>query len=70
VTLNLEFPDGVFGARLEKQAQEDGLSVKSYCVHIRLQHLLRDASAEQKERWLPQVPATLRKNGCDDTAQL
>ncbi|HXQ25875.1 MAG TPA: HepT-like ribonuclease domain-containing protein [Candidatus Acidoferrales bacterium] len=67
--LKLEFPDEV-GARLEKIAQEAGLSLKCYCVRVLLRHLLKDASAEQKERWQQQWPATLRRNGCDDDVEL
>jgi hypothetical protein len=66
-TLKLEFPDEV-EARLEKVAQEAGLSLKCYCVHVLLKHLLKDASAEQKERWEQQLPATLRRNGCDENS--
>jgi len=69
VTLNVEFPAEV-EARLEKRAREEGLSLTCFCLRLVLRDLLKDASAEQKELWLSQVPATLRKNGCDDTAQL
>jgi uncharacterized protein with HEPN domain len=69
VSLKLELPDDV-GARLEKIAQEAGLSLECYCVRILLNHLMKDASAEQKERWQKDVPATLRRNGCEGTAEL
>jgi uncharacterized protein with HEPN domain len=69
VSLKLELPDDV-GARLEKIAQEAGLSLKCYCVRILLNHLMKDASAEQKERWQQHLPATLRRNGCNDTTEL
>jgi uncharacterized protein with HEPN domain len=69
VSLKLELPDDI-GARLEKVAQEAGLSLKCYCVRVLLKHLMKDASPEQKERWLQHVPATLRRNGCDDSIEL
>jgi uncharacterized protein with HEPN domain len=65
VALKIEFPDDV-GAHLEKVAQGAGLSLKCYCVRVLLMSLLKDASPEQAERWQQQLPATLRKNGCDD----
>jgi hypothetical protein len=65
VKLKIELPDDV-EIRLEKLAQESGLSLKCYCVRILLKHLLKDASVEQKERWQEQFPATLRRNGCDE----
>ena len=69
VTLTLEFPDEL-EAHLEKAAKDAGLSVKCYCVRILLKHWLESASDEQKERWQQQVPATLRRNGCDDSVEL
>jgi hypothetical protein len=69
VTLKLEFPDEV-GARLEEIARGAGLSLKCYCIHVLLRHLLKDAASEEKERWLLQLPVTLRRNGCDDKAEL
>jgi hypothetical protein len=69
VELKLEFPDEV-GTRLEKVARDAGLSLQCYCVRVLLRHLLKDASPEQKERWQKQLPATLRRNGCDDSAEL
>ena len=69
VTLKLELPDTV-GAHLEKVAQEAGLSLKCYCVRVLLKHLQKDASADRRERWQQQLPAALRRNGCDDSADL
>jgi hypothetical protein len=69
VSLKLEFPDEV-GARLEKVAQEAGQSLKCYCVRVLLKHLQQDTSTGQKERWQQQLSATLRRNGCDDSAEL
>ena len=69
VTLKLEFPDDV-GVRLEKVAQDAGLSLKCYCVRVLLKHLLKDASSDQKERWQRQIPAASRRNGCDDGTEL
>ena len=67
VTLKLELPDEI-EVRLGKIAHDAGLSLKCYCVRVLLHHLMKDASPEQKERWQRQVPATLRRNGCDDSA--
>jgi uncharacterized protein with HEPN domain len=69
VTLTIELPDEV-GASLEEVAREAGVSFKCYCVRILLKDLLKNASADRKERWSQQLPATLRRNGCDDSAEL
>jgi uncharacterized protein with HEPN domain/predicted transcriptional regulator len=69
VTLTIELPDEV-GARLEKVAREAGMSLKCYCTRVLLKDLLKGASAEQKERWREQIPATLRRNGCDNSTEL
>jgi hypothetical protein len=69
VSLNLKLPDEV-GARLERLSQEAGLSIKCYCVRVLVTHFMKDASPDQKERWQRDVPATLRRNGCEDTAEL
>jgi hypothetical protein len=68
-TLTLDFPDEA-AARLERIAQEAGLSFKCYCVRVLLKHLQQDASTEERERWLGQWLATFRRNGCDDIAKL
>jgi hypothetical protein len=65
VKLTLEFPDEV-GARLEKVAEEAGMPLRCYCTRVLLKNVLRIASVEQKERWREQIPATLRRNGCDN----
>jgi hypothetical protein len=69
VTLTLEFPDEI-GARLQKVADEAGISLQCYCVRVLFRELLKEAPAAQKELCLRQLPATLRKNGCDDSADL
>ena len=69
VPLKLEIPDEI-GERLKKIAQDAGLSLECYCVRVLLQHVMRDASPEQKERWRQQAPVTLRRNGCGDSAEL
>lgn len=67
VELNLEFTDEV-ESRLREVARVAGLSLKCYCVRVLLKHLLKDATPQQNERWQAQLPATLRRNGCDDSA--
>jgi len=69
VRVNLEFPEDI-EKRLEKIAQEAGLCLKCYCLRVLLKHLLEGRSSEQQERWQRQIPATLRRNGCDDRGEL
>jgi len=69
VELKLEIPDDI-AARLEIIARQAGLSFKCYCVRVLLKHVMEDASAEQKERIQKGMPATMRRNGCDDIAEL
>jgi hypothetical protein len=65
VTLKIELPDEL-EAKLEKRAQEEGMSVTCYCVHAIFRHFMEGATAEQKELWERHLPATLRRNGCPD----
>jgi uncharacterized protein with HEPN domain len=69
VALTLNLPEEL-EKKLEKLAQDAGLSVKCYCLRVLLKHLLERASPEQRERWQQGVPATLRRNGCDDNGEL
>ena len=66
VTLTLNFPPEM-EIMIEARACELGLSPKCYCIHVLHGHLLRDASVLQRERWVQEFPATLRRNGCDDS---
>lgn len=70
VTLTLDFtPEQE--AVLEAGARTAGLSVKCFCVHVLYKHLLNNASAVEKEKWLQEFPETLRRNGCsEDTRAL
>ena len=61
--LTLDFPPEV-EARLEENAREEGLSLKSYCVRVLYKHLLENASASEKEKWQRDFSATLRRNVC------
>lgn len=65
VTLTLNLPPPLEGA-VEAATCELGLSAKCYCVHVLYRHLLRGASDVQKEKWTGDLPATLRRNGCDE----
>ena len=69
VTLTFNLPDEL-EKKLEKPAQDAGLSVKCYCLRVLLKHLLEGASPEQRERWQQTVPATLRRNDCDANGEL
>lgn len=66
VALTLNFSDEQ-GALLEKLAQDAGLSLKCYCVHMLFRHLLQDAPADRIESWRAQLPTTLSRNGCHET---
>jgi hypothetical protein len=66
VTLTLNFPQEL-DSLIETRAHELGLSPKCYCVHVLHRHLLKDAADVQKERWTREFPATLRRNGCDES---
>jgi len=65
VTLTIELSDEL-EAKLEKRAQEEGMSITCYCVLAIFRHFMEGATAEQKELWERQLPATLRRNGCAD----
>jgi hypothetical protein len=65
VTLKIELPDDLERA-LKELAQHAGISIECYCVRVLLNHLMETASRENRERWQSQIPATLRRNGCDD----
>lgn len=65
VTVTLNLPEEL-EKRLETLAQEAGVPLKCYCLKVLLSRLLEGASAEQRERWQRDIPATLRRNGCDD----
>ena len=68
VTLKIELPDEL-EKRLETIAQEAGLSLKCYFLRALLKHLLTGASPEQRDQWQWQIPATLRRNGCEDRGE-
>ena len=69
VTLKTELPEDL-EKRLETLAQEAGLSLACYCLRILLKHLLEGGAPEERERWQRQIPATFRRNGCDDHGEL
>jgi hypothetical protein len=54
-------------AVLQKGAQASGLSIECYCLHLLYEKLLEQASAAQKEQWQRNLPATLRRNGCQES---
>jgi hypothetical protein len=69
VTLTLNFtPEQE--AKLLERAQAVGLSPKCYVVNLLLRHLLEDATAIQREQWQRDFPATLRRNGCEESSTL
>lgn len=69
VTVKLDFPEDL-EKKLETAAQDAGMSLQCFCLRVLLRHLFQNASLEQQERWRQDIPATLRRNGCDDRGEL
>jgi hypothetical protein len=65
VVIKLDLPPDL-EALLQARMQTTGLSLECYCIQVLYKDLLKDATPAQKERWLRDLPATLRRNGCED----
>lgn len=69
VTISIDLPDDI-AEKLAVAAKDGGMSIECYCLRVILRHLLETGSPEQNERWKDSIPATLRRNGCDDQGDL